>query len=83
MEAQRGGGDTDSDYTSGSSSTYSGSSSSSQNSQRYETVSGTVVRVEYETGTNFIINYNSYDVTVEYDGETYQVEALNFVRIDG
>lgn len=83
LEAQRGGGDTDSDYTSGSSSTYSGSSSSSQNSQRYETVSGTVVRVEYETGTNFIINYNSYDVTVEYDGETYQVEALNFVRIDG
>ena len=84
LEAQRGGGDTDADYTSGGS-TYSGSSSSSssQNSQRYQTVSGTVVRVEYETGTNFIINYNSYDVTVEYGGETYQVEALNFVRIDG
>ena len=41
------------------------------------------MRVEYENGTNFIINYNSYDVTVEYGGETYEVEALNFVRIDG
>ena len=78
LEAQRGG------NTSGG---YSGSSSSrpssSAGTQKYETVRGSVVNVEYEDGTNFIINYNSYDITVECDGETYEVEALNFIRIDG
>ena len=57
--------------------------SSGGSTQKYETVSGSVVRVEYENGTSFIINYNSYDVTVTYGGETYEVEALNFVRVDG
>lgn len=83
LEAQRYGGVPE-DYLSGSGVTGgTGSSSSAQNAQRYETESGTVVRVEYETGVSFIINYNSYDVTVQYGGETYTVEALNFVRIDG
>ena len=50
--------------------------------QRYKTVSGTVVRVEYEGGVNFILNYNSYPITVEYDGTTYDIAALDFVRID-
>jgi len=49
---------------------------------KYKTVSGSVVRVEYEGGVNFILNYNSYDVTVDYEGTTYTVAALNFVRID-
>ena len=49
---------------------------------KYKTVSGTVVRVEYEGGVNFILNYNSYAITVEYDGQTYEIAGLDFVRID-
>lgn len=43
---------------------------------------GTVVNVEYEGGTGFILNYNSYDVSVTYRGQTYVVKALDFMRID-
>jgi hypothetical protein len=43
---------------------------------------GTVVNVEYEGGTGFILNYNSYDVSVTYRGQTYIVGALSFLRID-
>lgn len=50
--------------------------------QRYKTVSGSVVCVEYENGVKFILNYNSYDITLEYEGTTYNVGALDFVRID-
>lgn len=49
---------------------------------KYKTVSGSVVRVEYEGGVNFILNYNSYAITVEYDGQEYEIAALDFVRID-
>ena len=49
---------------------------------KYKTVSGSVVRVEYEGGVNFILNYNSYAITVEYDGQTYEIAGLDFVRID-
>lgn len=49
---------------------------------KYKTVSGSVVRVEYEGGVNFILNYNSYAITVEYDGQEYEIAALGFVRID-
>ena len=78
LEAQRG--SSSSGYAGGSS---SNRPSSSSTAQKYETVRGSVVRVEYENGTSFIINYNSYDITVEYGGETHEVEALNFIRIDG
>ncbi|MBE6541392.1 MAG: hypothetical protein E7672_02980 [Ruminococcaceae bacterium] len=50
--------------------------------EKYLTTSGSIVRVEYEGGVNFILNYNSYDVTTEFDGETYTVPALRFIRID-
>lgn len=46
------------------------------------TESGTVIRVEYEGGTSFIINYNSFDIKVEFGGETYDVGALDFIRVD-
>ena len=49
---------------------------------KYKTVSGSVVRVEYEGGVNFILNYNSYAITVEYDGQEYEIAGLGFVRID-
>ncbi len=48
---------------------------------KYYTVSGTVVRVEYEGGASFILNYNSYDVKAIYNGETITIDALGFVRI--
>ena len=49
---------------------------------KYTTTSGSVVRVEYEGGVNFLLNYNSFDITVKYNGTTYTIEALGFVRID-
>ncbi len=49
---------------------------------KYKTTVGTVVRVEYEGGVNFILNYNSFDITVEYEGQTYNIAGLDFVRID-
>ncbi len=48
---------------------------------KYTTPKGSIVRVEYEGDVNFLLNYNSYDVTVEYNGQTYEIEALGFVRI--
>lgn len=48
---------------------------------KYKTTLGSIVRVEYEGGVSFILNYNSYDVTVNYNGTTYTVEGLGFVRI--
>jgi len=49
---------------------------------KYTTTTGSIVRVEYEGGVNFILNYNSFDVEVVYNGKTYTVAALGFVRID-
>ena len=49
---------------------------------KYKTVSGTVVRVEYEGGVNFILNYNSFEIHVEYDGTTYTIPGLDFIRIN-
>ena len=48
----------------------------------YATQQGSVVRVEYEGGTTFILNYNSFDITVEWNGEHYEIGALGFCRID-
>ena len=48
---------------------------------KYNTPEGSIVRVDYEGGTTFILNYNSYDVTVEYEGQTYEIEAMGFAKI--
>ena len=50
--------------------------------EKYALTSGTLVLVTYETGVKFILNYNSYKVTTEVDGKTYEVEPLDFIRID-
>ena len=44
----------------------------------YTTDSG-LVKVTYEGGKTFILNYNNFGVDVVVDGETYFVDALNFV----
>ncbi len=49
---------------------------------KYDTVTGTVVKVAYDNGAEFILNYNSFDVTAEVDGEEVTVPALYFVRLD-
>ncbi len=48
---------------------------------KYTTAAGSIVRVEYEGGVNFLLNYNSFDITVNYNGQTYTIAALGFVRI--
>jgi len=48
---------------------------------KYTTTKGTIIRVGYEGGVNFLLNYNSFDVTVRYNGKTYTIAALGFVRI--
>lgn len=50
--------------------------------EKYATVSGSVVRVAYENGVSFILNYNSYAIHVEYDGVEYTIDSLDFIRID-
>ncbi len=50
--------------------------------EKYKTQTGTVVSVEYENGVKFILNYNSFDVSVVDGDNTYTVEAMKFVKID-
>ena len=39
-----------------------------------------VVLVVYEDGTGFILNYNDYSVTVEFEGKTYEIDGLGYAR---
>ena len=48
---------------------------------KYKTTRGSVVRVEYEGGVNFIINYNSFDIVVNYNGQKINIGPLSFERI--
>ena len=50
---------------------------------KYETQLGAVVYVEYGESTGFILNYNSFDVSVQIPGttETAVVEANGFVAV--
>ena len=50
--------------------------------EKYALASGTLVLVTYEGGVQFILNFNSFRVTTEVNGKTYEVEPLNFIRID-
>lgn len=43
--------------------------------------SGSVVRVVYENGTSFLINYNSFAVDATVEGEKINVEALSYVEL--
>ncbi len=39
-----------------------------------------VVLVVYEGGEGFILNYNSYDVTVNYEGKTYEIAPFSYAK---
>ncbi len=49
---------------------------------KYTTTLGSIVCVTYDAGVTFILNYNSFDVTVQYNGQNYTIDALGFVRIN-
>ena len=48
---------------------------------KYATTFGTIVKVTYEGGTTFILNYNDYSVVCEVDGFSYTIPKYSFVTI--
>ena len=48
---------------------------------KYTTDEGKIAVVTYSNGVKFVLNFNSFDVTVEYDGVQYTVESLGFIKI--
>ncbi len=48
---------------------------------KYTDDSGNIVYVEYEGGTFFLLNYNYYAVTVEFNGVTYTLEKSGGVKV--
>ncbi len=48
---------------------------------KYTSDEGRIVKVSYEGGTSFILNYNNFEITVEDDGKTYTVGALDYVKV--
>lgn len=50
--------------------------------EKYKTTLGTVVNVTYDNGTSFFINYNTYDVVVNFNGADHVIGALDFVKLD-
>ncbi len=48
---------------------------------KYTSDDGRIVKVTYEGGTAFILNYNNFDITVVDDGKTYTIGALNYVKV--
>lgn len=48
---------------------------------KYTVDNGMIVRVTFENGYSFILNYNIYDITVVVDGETLTVDELGFLVI--
>lgn len=49
------------------------------NYTKYTSDDGRIVKVTYEGGKSFILNYNNFEITVEDDGRTYTIGALDFV----
>ena len=50
---------------------------------KYVVDNNRIVRVEYENGVNFYLNFNNYDVVIELDnGESLQLEAEGFYRAE-
>ncbi len=51
------------------------------NYTKYTSDDGRIVKVTYEGGISFILNYNNFDITVEYDGKTHTIGALDFKMV--
>ena len=48
---------------------------------KYTDDSGNIVYLEYEGGTFFLLNYNDYAVTVEFNGTTYTLETYGGIKV--
>ncbi len=48
---------------------------------KYTSDDGRIVKVTYEGGKAFILNYNNFEITVEDGGKTYTIGALDFVKV--
>ena len=51
------------------------------NYTKYTSDDGKIVKVTYEGGRTFILNYNNFEITVDYNGKTYTIGALDFVIV--
>ena len=49
---------------------------------KYTTDDGRIVKVTYEGGIVFYLNYNYFKVTIEDDGKTYEIPEFGYVRIN-
>ncbi len=49
---------------------------------KYTDDSDKIVRIEYENGVFFILNFNYFDVTVVYNGQQYTVENYGGIRVN-
>ena len=58
------------------------SNNSGKDTTLVDVESGSVVGVTYENGTKFVINYNSFAVTADVDGEKVEIEALSYVELN-
>ena len=41
-----------------------------------------IVKVTYENGAVFYLNFNNYDVVIEVNGESVTLDAEDFIRFD-
>ena len=48
---------------------------------KYTDDSGSIVYLEFENGTFFLLNYNDYAVTVEFNGTTYTLETYGGIKV--
>ncbi len=53
-----------------------------QGTNKYTADNNKIVRVSYENGATFLLNYNHFDVTVEYGGNTYTVAEYGYQVIN-
>ena len=48
---------------------------------KYTDDSGSIVYLEFDNGTFFLLNYNDYSVTVEFNGTTYTLETYGGIKV--
>ena len=48
---------------------------------KYTDDSGSIVYIEFDNGTFFLLNYNDYAVTVEFNGTTYTLETYGGIKV--
>ena len=49
---------------------------------KYTSDDNSIVRVTYENGASFVLNYNNFDITTVVDGVTYKVDGYGYVKVN-